>query len=86
MEGIYKIKPVIEKILFSTAGKISISLKDGRVIIVPIKYFPGIKKLSLAERRRYRIINDQMIMFHNSNEIYHLQDFLGKEQQYRYAG
>lgn len=86
MEGIYKIKPIISKISFSSPGRIAVYLKDGRVIIVPVKYFPGIKKLSVAQRRRYRIVNDQIIMFHNSNEIYHLQDFMGKEQQYRYAG
>ena len=86
MEGIHKIKPVILKLSFSANGKITLHLEDGRTITAPIKYFPSIKKLSLAQRKRYRIINDQIIMFAGLNEIYHLQDFLGKEQEYRYAG
>lgn len=86
MEGIHKKKPVILKLSFSHSGKISVFLEDGRVIITPIKYFPSIRKLTLAQRRRYRIINDQIIMFPGINEIYHLQDFLGKEQEYTYMG
>ena len=85
-EGIHKIKPIIEKLSFTASGKIAVWLKDGRIISVPVKYFPNIKKLSLSNRRKYRIVNDQIIMFSGTNEIYHLQDFLGKEQEYSYAG
>ena len=86
MEGVHKIKPVILRLGFGANGKIAVYLKDGRTIIAPVKYFPGIKKLSVAQRRRYRIVNDQIIMFSGANEIYHLQDFLGKEQEYSYNG
>ena len=41
----------IEKLNFDIAGKITLKLKDGRVIIVPLKYFPDLKKLSLAKRK-----------------------------------
>ena len=34
----------IEKLNFDIAGKITLKLKDGRVIIVPLKYFPDLKK------------------------------------------
>jgi hypothetical protein len=86
MEGIHNIKPVITKLSFTTTGKITVFLKDGRQIAAPLRYFPGIKKLSVADRKRYIIVNDQIIMFSEANEVYHLQDFLGKEQEYRYAG
>jgi hypothetical protein len=86
MEGIHHIKPVITKVAFNSLGKITIFLKDGRQVTAPLRYFPGIKKLSAASRKRYRIVNDQIIMFSEANEVYHLQDFLGKEQEYRYAG
>lgn len=86
MEGIHNIKPVITKLLFNEGKSIAVYLKDGRVITAPLRYFPGIKKLSPEARKRYRIVNDQIIMFSGANEIYHLQDFLGKEQEYRYAG
>lgn len=42
----------IQKILFDTPGKISIKLDDGRVIIIPLKYFPEIQKLSLDKRKK----------------------------------
>ena len=32
-------KICIEKLNFDSAGKISLKLEDGRVIIVPLKYF-----------------------------------------------
>jgi hypothetical protein len=86
MEGIHNIKPIITKLSFATTGKIIVYLKDGRQIVSPLRYFPGIKKLSLASRKKYSIVNDQIIMFSEANEVYHLQDFLGKEQEYRYAG
>ena len=37
-------KICIEKINFDIAGKISLKLEDGRIIIVPLKYFPELKK------------------------------------------
>jgi len=86
VEGIHKIKPVITKLTFDTPEKIIVHLKDGRTIAAPLKYFPSIRKISPASRKQYRIVNDQIILFSGINEIYHLQDFLGKEQEYRYAG
>ena len=40
-----KSKICIEKLSFDIAGKISLKFEDGRVIIVPLKYFPEIKKM-----------------------------------------
>ena len=40
-------KICIEKLNFDIVGKMSLKLKDGRVIIVPLKYFPDIQKLSV---------------------------------------
>jgi hypothetical protein len=39
-------KICIEKINFDIAGKISLKLEDGRIIIVPLKYFPEFKKIA----------------------------------------
>ena len=39
-----KIKMIIEKIKFDKIGKMALILEDGREIIVPLKYFPEIKK------------------------------------------
>ncbi|OFY67487.1 MAG: hypothetical protein A3H98_04635 [Bacteroidetes bacterium RIFCSPLOWO2_02_FULL_36_8] len=86
MEGFYKNTPSIKKLSFIEKGKMSIILTDGRVISVPLKYFPSIKKLSTIQRRYYTIIGDEGIMFKYSDFVYHIQDFFGKEQNYRYAG
>jgi len=45
-------KICIEKLNFDSVGKISLKLEDGRVIIVPLKYFPDIQKLPV-EKRKY---------------------------------
>ena len=86
MEGIYQITPSIKKISFEQKGKIFLYLEDGRIIISPLKYFPGIQHLDSKQRKIYTIMDDQMIMFKDSDSIYHLQDFIGKEQNYRYRG
>jgi hypothetical protein len=64
MDGLLKNKTMsIRKILFDTPGKISIRLDDGRIIIVPLKYFPELQKLSVEERRKYTIVDDRTILF-----------------------
>lgn len=84
MDTVLKNKTMsIQKILFDTPGKISIKLEDGRIIIVPLKYFPELQKLSLEERKKYTIVDDRIILFTNSDSIYHLEDFMGLESKWR---
>lgn len=87
MEGIHGIKPVIKSVKWPARGKIQIDLEDGRSLISPLRLFPGIKKLSPKNRKTLVIVNDQILLFREgTNEVYHLQDFLGKEIDYRYKG
>lgn len=86
MEGFYKNRPSIKKLSFKDRDKMFILFKDGREISLPLKYFPSIKKLNLNQRRYYTIIGEEGIMFKHSDFVYHIQDFLGKEQNYRYTG
>lgn len=76
-------KMAIEKINFDIAGKISLKLEDGRVIIVPLKYFPEIQKLSVEKRKKYTIVDDRTVLFAHSNNVYHLEDFMGLESKWR---
>ncbi len=78
-----KIKMIIEKIKFNKIGKMALILEDGREIIVPLKYFPEIKKLSIDKRKKYTIVDDRTVLFLHSNSIYHLEDFLGLEGMWR---
>lgn len=73
----------IEKLTFDSAGKITLKLQDGRVIIVPLKYFPEIQKLSVEKRKKYTIVDDRTILFSFSDSVYHLEDFMGLESKWR---
>jgi hypothetical protein len=73
----------IEKINFDLAGKISLKLEDGRIIIVPIKYFPDLKKLPIEKRKKYTIVDDRTVLFQFSGNVYHLEDFIGLESKWR---
>jgi hypothetical protein len=84
MEGIIKVRPVIKKISFDTKAKITIILEDGRFIIVPLYYFPSIKKLTMLQKRKWYILDDQMFSFDDCNEVFHIEQILGKEAEYSY--
>ena len=84
LEGFQGIQPIIEKVSFSFKDKIAIYLKDGRIIIAPLSQFPSIQQLSTIERKRINIIDDQLIMFHDCDEVFHIEQFLGREQEYKY--
>jgi len=76
-------KICIKKINFDIVGKISLKLEDGRVIIVPLKYFPDIKRLPVEKRKKYTIVDDRTVLFIYSNTVYHLEDFMGLEIKWR---
>lgn len=76
-------KVCIEKINFDLLGKISLKLEDGRLIIVPLKYFPDIKKLSVDKRKKFTIVDDRTVLFTYSDNVYHLEDFMGLESKWR---
>ena len=83
METLLKNKTMsIDKIRFNLPGKITIILQDGRIIIVPLKYFPELKRLSVEKRKKYTIVDDRTILFANANSVYHLEDFIGIESKW----
>lgn len=73
----------IEKVLFDLPGKMSIKLEDGRIIIIPLRYFPELQKLPLEKRKKHTIVDDRTILFSHSESIYHLEDFIGLEGKWR---
>ncbi len=75
-------KICIEKLSFDIAGKISLKLEDGRIIIVPLKYFPEIQKLPVEKRKKYTIVDDRTVLFAYADSIYHLEDFMGLESKW----
>lgn len=56
MDGLLKNKTMsIQKILFDTPGKISIKLEDGRIILVPLKYFPELQNYLLKKEKNTQL-------------------------------
>ena len=53
VEGYWDVTPKIKKVSFPIRGKMSVSLEDGRIIVVPISAFPSIKKVPINERKQY---------------------------------
>ena len=84
MEGFLRVKPAIKKLGFEQRGKMAIYLHDGRTIIVPVANFPSIRKLKEADRKRYQIIDKELFTFDRTNEVFHLEQVLGKESSYAY--
>ena len=69
------IRMCIEKINFDLIGKMSIKLEDGRILIIPLKYFPEIAKMP--------IVDDRTILFSHADSVYHLEDFIGLESKWK---
>jgi len=83
LEGFTEITPVFKKIAFNIRGKMTVYLEDGRSIIVPLSNFPSIKKLSIAQRKKwFRFGNG--FSFDDSNEVFHIEQILGNVNNYRH--
>ncbi|MCY7359725.1 MAG: DUF2442 domain-containing protein [Rudanella sp.] len=83
-EGFVAIEPVIERVSFARKGFITLYLHDGRVLMSPLSKFPTIERLTPQQRRKLSIVDDQSMIFQDADEIFHLEQFLGREQQYKY--
>ena len=70
-------KPEISRVSFRKAGFITLHLEDGRTLAAPLARFPGIAQLSPIQRRHYHIADGDILLFHDDDEVYHIQDFLG---------
>ena len=73
----------IEKLLFNKPGKITIKMEDGRLFIIPLKYFPELQKLGIDKRKKYTIVDERTILFAHSYSVYHLEDFIGLEGKWQ---
>lgn len=67
----------IKKIDFTLKrGTMAVYLTDGRIVIVPVSMFPEIKRLSLAQREDYMIMDDQYFSFDALSKIFSVKDIL----------
>jgi len=51
-------------------------LTDGREIIVPLSFFPDIKQLSVKEREKWIILDDQFFSFERLSKVYSIKDLM----------
>ena len=75
--GFNAISPAITRVSFRKTGAITLYLEDERMLSAPLSCFPGIKKLTTDQRKRYHIADGNILMFRDDDEVYHIQDFLG---------
>ncbi len=71
------VKVGIKKLDFSNyRGKMAAFLTDGREIIVPLSFFPDIRKMSLKERSKWIILDDQFFTFDRLSKVFSVSDLL----------
>lgn len=69
------IKVGIKKLDFTKMkGKFLAYLTDGREITIPISFFPDIKKMPVAKREEWMILDDQFFTFANMGKVYSVTD------------
>lgn len=57
-------------------GKFIARLTDGREIIIPVSMFPDIRKMSVKERDKWMILDDQYFTFEHMSRVYSVLDLL----------
>lgn len=85
VEGYYNIKSVITKITFLYKDKFDLHLKDGRIISVPLSFFPDIEKLKPTQRKNWYVLDDYGFSFDDCDEVFHIEQVLGKYEDYKYS-
>ena len=67
----------IKKMDFTShRGKFSVSLTDGREIIIPVSMFPDIQQMSVKHRNEWMILDDQYFSFEHMTRVYSVLDLL----------
>ena len=66
----------IRKLDFTHRGKMIAYFTDGRELVVPISFFPDIKELSMKERSKWMILDDQFFTFEALSKVYSITDLL----------
>jgi len=61
---------------FNMRGKFSVTLTDGRQIIVPVGMYPDIKEMSLKHRNEWMILDHQYFTFEHMSRVYSILDIV----------
>lgn len=60
----------------SHRGKMVVRLTDGRIVIIPVSFFPDIQHMSVKEREKWMVLDDQYFTFENMTRVYSVLDLL----------
>jgi len=85
LEGIVGIRPVIKSISFDKKDYIGICLADGRLLYAPLNLYPSISAMTPVQKEDYLITDGQIIIWEHCDEVFHLEQFLGREVDYAYS-
>ena len=55
-------------------GKMLVRLTDGRELLIPVSFFPDIKKMPVKERNKWMVLDDQYFTFENMTRVYSILD------------
>lgn len=56
---------------------LKVFLNGDKTLSIPLLKFPGIKKLSTVQRSKYHVAGGISLDFEESDEVYHINEFLG---------
>ena len=84
IEGYINMKPEIKAVEVNEKDKIKVSLKDGRILILPINKFKSIEELNIKQRRQIQILGTDAFTFDNCPEVYHIEQLFGSYIDYKH--
>lgn len=65
------INTAIKKLSFERRGFFSLYLEDGRILSVPLRNYPDIKRLNTKQRNSWTILDDQFFTFIERPEVFY---------------
>ena len=69
--------PELRRIDFTDDNLLSVSLSNGRTVLVPLDKFPPIAQLTSEQRKDFEIIDNQYLSFLAIDEVYSIEELLG---------
>ena len=83
IDGFWDITPRLKEVSFPKRGKIAVSLEDGRQIVMPLSFFPSIKRVPVKERKDWYLMGNGFT-WDSCPEVIHLEQILGNYARYNH--
>ena len=83
IDGFWDITPILKDVSFPKRGKIAVGLEDGRQIVMPLSFFPSIKKVPVKERKDWYLMGNGFT-WDSCPEVIHIEQILGNYARYNH--